>query len=194
MTDNAQTNFSEREEQVECYSFTEAFTSPLFANLPRSQTQPAPAGWFQSTHPFVLDWYREGDGWLAQCVFNLLPSLQNNHYAVFLYDWKGRRLYRFIVSSHTVYPPVWDRGFGLGPDYTDYVSIQRTVKRLMEREGLAGFEVDEALEGKWVYMTRETPNEVRVLLAEGKSYSIVALKAEAAMEKLTLKSVTPATT
>jgi hypothetical protein len=183
------TNLDEMKDRVSLFSIGPEFKPP-FQNLPRSEVQPAPADWFNSTHPFVLDWYREGDGWLVQCAFCLLPSHRNNHYVVWIMDWKGQQLYHAIMASHTVYPPVWDRSWG-GLDYTDYVSIQQKVQRLMERHGLAGFEVDETLEGKFVHMVKETPDQIRALLADGKPYSILAIRAEAARDKLSLKSVTP---
>ncbi len=189
MSDDIKTNLAEMADRVAEYAIN-GDLKPCFPNTSRAETHEAPADWFKSTHRFVLDWYREGDGWLVQCAFNLLPSFANNHYVIWIYDWRGKRLFHFITASHTVYPPVWDRGFG-GLDYADYVSIQHKVKRIMDGRGIPGFEVDETLEGKWVFMTKEKPDEIRALLAEGKPYTILCIKAEAAQKSLKVQSVTP---
>jgi hypothetical protein len=184
------TNFDEMKNRVSVYSITKDL-KPFFENLPRHTSQPAPKDWFKSDYPFVLDWFREGEGWLVQCAFSLIPDTrQNNHYFIWIYDWTHEKLYHVILSSHTVYPPVWNREFG-GLDYTDYVSIQTTVKNIMTQGGVGDFSIDETLEGKWVHMTKESPAEVEAILAAGGSYSILSLKAEAARDKLKVKSIEP---
>ena len=189
MSDETKTNLAEMADRVTAFSIN-GDLKPCFPNTARAETHEAPADWFKSTHRFVLDWYREGDGWLVQCAFCLLPSFANNHYTIWIYDWRGKRLFRFITASHTVYPPVWNREFG-GLDYDDYVSIQHRVKGIMDGQGISGFVVDETPEGKWVHMTREKPDEIQALLAAGKGYTIVAIKAEAAREHLKVQAVTP---
>lgn len=143
---------------------------------------------FPYTGGFVLDWQRAREDYMVQVVFPLESNWDYNHYIVLFYDWPKESMTMMVYPSQTIYPPVWDRAFSCGPDWFDYVAIQKYIKPFVDKRGYE-FTIDEAIAGKAFNGTKETPEEIRQLIRDGKSYSVVSLKMEVMVENMTLKSV-----
>jgi hypothetical protein len=161
---------------VAIYSYKDS--KPLFEN-DRSKAQPF--SFFGGTH-FVVEWSRSSEDYDIQVVFPLTPNLNYNHYLILIYLWKGSQLLITGYKSHTVYPPVWDRAFSFGPDYDDYVKTQHYINEFLKREGLPELTIDTSYEGKVINTTKESPDEVRRLISEGKSYTVASFWAKAFFE------------
>ena len=138
----------------------------------------------------ACDWWRKEQDYSIQVVFPLVTNWDYNNYFILIYDWVQEVLFLLGYRSHTVYPPVWDRSFSPGPDYIDFVNIQRYINKFLKSRNMKEFEIDTDLVGKSWNATLETPEEVRRLLKEGKPYQIVSLKAEAVPDKVRLVSLT----
>lgn len=111
-----------------------------------------------------------------QVVVQDVASITNNHYHIFLYV-KGECTGYVYHSCGPKLPPVWDK-FGC-MDYYDYVEIQKMMnKKFYEANGLVAPALDETREGKFVYFLAEPPQQAYEKALRGKSYQIVALKAE----------------
>lgn len=125
----------------------------------------------------VLCWFKESKDWLIQVSFSTQPVMSNNYYYLNIYNWRDMEVYYLIISSNTVYPPVWNREF-CGLDFIDFIHIQKRANDLLAKFKLETFEIDDEPVGKMVVRTKESPDEILKLIAAGKSYSIYAIKAD----------------
>lgn len=138
---------------------------------------------------YVVEWFKHHERYDIQVTFPLEVHWSNNHFIIYIYIWEADEILMFSYKSHTVYPPVWDRSFSLGPDYYDYIGTQRKVNSVLKSRGLPEFAIDTDYEGKVVNTTKETPDEIRKLLSEGKSYGILSIWAKTFFENAKLVSV-----
>lgn len=127
----------------------------------------------------VCDWSRKENNIDVQVVFPLTAMWEYNHYLIFIYDWAQKELFVTAYRSHTKYPPVWDRGFSLGPDWIDYVGIQHFINKQLKAKNLPEMTVDESKEGKSFNASPDSPEKIQEAIKEGKPYNILSLKAEA---------------
>ena len=181
MNENTNINFKDLEGKYYKMDMTEDFKETVFKNISRNETQIAPANWFKTDYPFVVDWFRKTDNWEVQVVFSLAANEGNNHYFIFIYDWRNRILCQACLPSYTQYPPVWNRQFG-GIDYIDYYFFQKYIAGILESLGYKDFFVDDSKKDKYLYYAKGTKEEIEKLIQEGLGYQVFATKAEAVKE------------
>jgi len=117
------------------------------------------------------------DGWSYQVLFSTQRFYDNNSWHVFVFDEQDEFVDTFSVPSVSAIPPVWNRQFG-GIDYFDYIKVMSYLNAGMDKAGKAHFPRDDRPEGKFVYFVNKSYDEIMNLVKEGKSYEILAIKAE----------------
>ncbi len=128
---------------------------------------------------FVIQYSYGNDNFGVQIGFNTKNAYINNSYIVVIYAKDNNDIITcFGYPSHTVYPPVWDRSFSIGLDYTDFLGIQKTVNKALIEAKAPEFKYDDSPNKKSFNFTKEKPDEVKALLADGKPYGIVSIFAE----------------
>lgn len=131
----------------------------------------------------VCDWCRKEKDIDIQVVFPLTVNWDYNTYLIFIYYWAQNEVFVCGFRSLTNYPPVWDRSFSVGPDYRDYVAIQNFINKILSKNNIPTIIIDNNPVEKSFNTTQETQGEVKKLLQEGKSYTILSIKAESAFLK-----------
>lgn len=96
---------------------------------------------------FELD--LSGQGKLEAYIF-VTESDQINHYLL-LFKLNDGRVYWSPYRSLTEYPRIWDRHFNFGPDYIDWLSIQKYANWILSGLGINPFVIDRNKENKTVF-------------------------------------------
>ena len=119
---------------------------------------------------FELD--LDGQGKLEVYTF-VTEHDEINHYLL-LYKFNNGSIYWSPFRSLTEYPRVWDRHFNFGPDYLDWLQIQKVANWVLSGiDGMKQFEINKSKENKSIFKQE---------LKDGK-YQNLSLKAEAVQIK-----------
>lgn len=122
----------------------------------------------------------EGLEW--QVATQEVVALENLIYHIFVFDTKGEFIAHIPVQAAQMLPPVSEKTHGL--DYFDWLEIQGSLFKWLADNKYKVFQIDMNPEGKVVYTTKETPEEVLKKLQSNEQYGIIAIPAEKFLERL----------
>lgn len=122
------------------------------------------------------------DGLTYQAVIQNIAALANFMYHIFVFKDDNTLLAHLPVRAVNPLPPVAEKYKGL--DYFDWLEIQGVLIKFLADKGYKSITLDEDPEGKLVYTTKETPEEVVKKIQNEESYTILSMPAPAFLEKI----------
>jgi hypothetical protein len=131
---------------------------------------------------FVLKSGKTPDGLTYQvCVQNVV-NIANFIYHVFVFRMDDILIAHLPVRAVNPLPPVAEKYKGL--DYFDWLEIQGVLVKFLTEKGYQPIELDTDPEGKLVYTTKETPEEVVENIKKGETYTIMSMPALKFIERI----------
>lgn len=122
------------------------------------------------------------DDFQYQVVIQNIVALENFYYHIFLFQTDESLLAHLPVRAVNPLPPVAEKYKGL--DFFDWFEIQGVLIKFLTDKNYKPIELDEDPEGKLVYSTKETPQEVIEKMKKGESYTIMSMPAPKFIEKM----------
>jgi hypothetical protein len=130
----------------------------------------------------VLKTGKTPEGLTYQVVVQNIVALQNFIYHVFVFRLDDILIAHLPVRAANPLPPVAEKYKGL--DYFDWLEIQGVLIKFLNDKGYQPIELDADPEGKLVYTTKETPEEVLAKMDKGETYTIMSMPAPKFIERI----------
>jgi hypothetical protein len=122
------------------------------------------------------------EGLSYQVAVQNVVALANFIYHVFVYRIDDILVAHLPVRAVNPLPPVAEKYKGL--DYFDWLEIQASLVKFLKEKNYKPIDIDTDPEGKLVYSTKETPQEVVEKMNKGESYTIVSMPAATFIERM----------
>lgn len=122
------------------------------------------------------------EGLSYQVAVQNIVALANFIYHVFVFRADDILVAHLPVRAVNPLPPVAEKYKGL--DFFDWLEIQGVLIKFLTEKNYQPIVLDDDPEGKLVYSTKETPQEVVDKMNKGESYTIMSMPAKTFIEKV----------